>query len=70
MQINPGRRLSFRQGPRRRLRQTRIALLGIDHTALRHTEIVYRSAEEIRKALMAEDVPKALLDLTGERDTE
>jgi hypothetical protein len=42
----------------------------IDITALRHTEIVYRSAEEIRKVLMAEGVPKALLDLTVERDTE
>ena len=42
------------------------APLHSDITALRHTEIVYRSAEELRKALMAEGVPKALLDLTVE----
>jgi hypothetical protein len=42
----------------------------IDITALRHTEIVYRSAEEIRKALMDEGMPKALLDLTDEKDDE
>ena len=35
-------------------------------TALRHTELVYRSADELRKALMAEGVPKALLDLSVE----
>ena len=35
----------------------------IDITALRHTEIVYRSAEEIRAALLARGLPPALLDL-------
>ena len=40
----------------------------VDITALRHTEIVYRSAAEIRKLLMAEGVPKALLDLKVEED--
>ena len=40
----------------------------IDDTALRHTEIVYRSAEELRKALIAEGVPQALLDLPVDAD--
>ena len=40
----------------------------IDITALRHTEIVYHSAEEIRQELIAEGVPKALLDLKVEED--
>jgi hypothetical protein len=31
---------------------------------LRHTEFVYRSAEEIRKALIERGVPPAWLDLT------
>jgi hypothetical protein len=35
----------------------------IDITALRHTEIVYRSAEEIRAALLRRGLPPALLDL-------
>jgi hypothetical protein len=35
----------------------------VDVTALRHTEIVYRSAEEIRAALLARGLPPALLDL-------
>ena len=35
----------------------------IDMTALRHTEIVYRSAEEIRAALLGRGLPPALLDL-------
>ena len=35
----------------------------IDITALRHTEIVYRSAEEIRAALLGRGLPPALLDL-------
>jgi hypothetical protein len=39
------------------------APLHIDVTALRHTEIVYRSAEEIRNALLGRGLPPALLDL-------
>jgi hypothetical protein len=35
----------------------------VDVTALRHTEIVYRSAEEIRAALLGRGLPPALLDL-------
>jgi hypothetical protein len=42
----------------------------VDITALRPTEIVYRSAAEIRQALMAEGVPKALLDLQVEDESE
>ncbi|MGO8924148.1 MAG: hypothetical protein ACLQF4_14580 [Xanthobacteraceae bacterium] len=42
----------------------------IDVTALRHTDIVYQSAEELRqelrKALEEEGVPRALMDLTVE----
>ena len=42
----------------------------IDITALRHTDIVYQSAEELRaelrKAIIEEGVPEALLDLTVE----
>jgi hypothetical protein len=38
----------------------------VDVTALRHTEIVYRSAEEIRKALIERGAPAALLDLKVE----
>jgi hypothetical protein len=38
----------------------------VDITALRHTEIVYRSAEEIRKALIEKGAPPVLLDLTVE----
>ncbi len=38
----------------------------IDVTALRHTEIVYETAEELRKALADEGVPQALMDLTVE----
>jgi hypothetical protein len=34
----------------------------IDVTALRHTEIVYRSAEQIRQELIARGVPQILLD--------
>jgi hypothetical protein len=34
----------------------------IDVTALRHTEIVYRSAEQIRQELIARGVPQVLLD--------
>jgi hypothetical protein len=34
----------------------------IDVTALRHTEIVYHSAKEIRQALADRGVPPALLD--------
>ncbi len=34
----------------------------IDTAALRHTEIVYRSAQEIRKELEARGVPAVLLD--------
>ena len=36
----------------------------IDITASRHTEIVYRSAQEIREALAARGVPPVLLDYT------
>jgi hypothetical protein len=36
----------------------------IDTSAVRHTEIVYRSAEEIRQELLARGVPKVLLDYT------
>ena len=39
------------------------APLHIDVTALRHTDIVYRSAEEIRNALLGRGLPPALLDL-------
>ena len=35
----------------------------IDVSALRHTEIVYRSAAEIRQELINEGVPEVLLDL-------
>ena len=35
-----------------------------DVTALRHTEIIYHSAQEIREALAARGVPPALLDYT------
>ena len=42
----------------------------VDVTALHHTDIVYRSAEELRqelrKALEEEGVPRALMDLTVE----
>jgi transposase-like protein len=36
----------------------------IDITALRHTEIVYRSAAQIRQSLLDRGVPKVLLDYT------
>jgi hypothetical protein len=39
------------------------APLHIDVGALRHTEIVYRSADEIRAALLGRGLPPALLDL-------
>ena len=46
----------------------------IDITALRHTDIVYQSAEELRvelrKAMIEEGVPEALLDLTVEPEPE
>jgi hypothetical protein len=45
------------------------APVNVDITALRHTEIVYRSATEIRQALMAEGVPKAP-DLKVEDESE
>jgi hypothetical protein len=38
----------------------------VDIDALRHTEIVYRSAEEIRKALIDRGAPAILLDLKVE----
>jgi hypothetical protein len=42
----------------------------IDISAKRHTDIVYRSAEElraeIRRAIEEEGVPRALMDLTVE----
>jgi hypothetical protein len=40
----------------------------VDVTALRHTEIVYRSAEEIRQELLARGVPKVLLDYDKNSD--
>ena len=46
------------------------APLHIDVTALRHTEIVYRSAEEIRQALLGRGLPPALLDLTAKDDDD
>ena len=46
------------------------ALQHTDVTALRHTDIVYQSAEElraeIRRAIEEEGVPRALMDLTVE----
>ena len=42
----------------------------VDLSALRHTEIVYRSAEEIRKALIDAGAPPVLLDLTVEDEDE
>jgi hypothetical protein len=42
----------------------------VDVSALRHTEIVYRSAEEIRKALIDAGAPPVLLDLTVEDEDE
>ena len=39
------------------------APMDVDITALRHTEIVYRSAEEIRKALIGRRRAGLLLDL-------
>jgi hypothetical protein len=39
----------------------------IDVTALRHTEIVYRSAEQIRQELIARGVPQVLLDYKPEK---
>jgi len=41
------------------------APLHIDVTALRHTEIVYRSADEIRKVLAGRGLPPLLLSLVG-----
>ena len=42
----------------------------VDVSALRHTEIVYRSAEGIRKALIDAGAPPVLLDLTVEDENE
>jgi hypothetical protein len=42
----------------------------VDVTELRHTEIVYRSAEEIRKALIERGVPPAWLDLTVDEEDD
>jgi len=42
----------------------------VDISALRHTEIVYRSAAEIRKALIEQGAPVALLDLKVEEIVE
>jgi hypothetical protein len=42
----------------------------IDVTALRHTDIVYQTAADLRKALMEEGVPRALLDLTVEPESD
>ena len=36
----------------------------VDIAAIKHTEIVYRSAEEIRQELLARGVPPVLLDYT------
>ena len=41
-----------------------------DVSALRHTEIVYRSAEEIRKALIEAGAPPVLLDLTDDEEDD
>ena len=41
-----------------------------DVSALRHTEIVYRSAEEIRKALIEAGAPPVLLDLTVDEEDD
>jgi hypothetical protein len=46
------------------------APLHIDITALRHTEIVYRSADEIREALLSRGLPPALLDLRPTEDKD
>jgi hypothetical protein len=40
----------------------------VDITALRHTEIVYRSAQEIRQELIARGVPHVLLDYDKNSD--
>jgi hypothetical protein len=40
----------------------------IDVTALRHTELVYRSAQEIRQELIARGVPQVLLDCDKNSD--
>jgi hypothetical protein len=42
----------------------------VDVSALRHTEIVYRSAEEIRKALIEAGAPSVLLDLTVDEEDD
>jgi hypothetical protein len=41
-----------------------------DATAIRHTEIVYHSAAEIRKALAAQGLPPSLLELLPADDNE
>ena len=42
----------------------------VDVTAMRHTEIVYRSAQEIRQELLDRGVPRVLLDYTKPPDDE
>jgi hypothetical protein len=42
----------------------------VDVSALRHTEIVYRSAEEIRKELIERGAPPVLLDLTVDEEDD
>jgi hypothetical protein len=40
----------------------------IDIAAIKHTEIVYRSAAEIRQALLDRGVPRVLLDYSPSSD--
>ena len=46
------------------------APMQIDVTALRHDEIVYQSAAEIRAELLRRGVPPILIDLTPNADSE
>lgn len=40
----------------------------VDVRAIRHTEIVYRSAEEVRRGLIAQGVPPRLIELHAASD--
>jgi hypothetical protein len=40
----------------------------VDIAAIKHTEIVYRSAQEIRQELLARGVPQVLLDYNKDED--
>ena len=44
--------------------------MHVDVTALRHTEIVYHSAAEIRQELANRGVPPVLLDYVPPKDGE